>query len=151
MKQSTNSKYSEAQNTSCAKGQMIKTNQAHMLNYKLQNGSSVSVNISDSVHNNTVTNDDIVGHDSQGWPLYQLRVISLLRAIGMSDDIIDQIPKDILTSTITTLEDDGSKQSQSSMGYGVNEECIVNCAIDKNKNIVYLWSIPKARKEDKHD
>ena len=91
-----------------------------------------------------ITHDEIVGYDHCGWPLYQLRVISLLRAMGMSDDIIDQIPEDILTSTITTLEDD-------SMGYGVNEECIVNCAIDKNKNIVYLWRIPKARKEDKHD
>ena len=100
---------------------------------------------------NLITHDDIVGHDHQGWPLYQLRVISLLRAMGMSDDIINQIPNDILTSIITTLEDDGNKQSQSSMGYGVNEECIVSCAIDKNKNIVYLWRIPKARKEDKHD
>ena len=82
-----------------------------------------------------VTHDEIVGYDHYGWPLYQLRVISLLRAMGMSDDIIGQIPEDILTSTITTLEDD-------SMGYGINEECIVNCAIDKNKNIVYLWRMP---------
>ena len=44
------------------------------------------------------------------------------------------------------------------MGYGVNirqaqvnEECIVNCAIDKNKNIVYLWRIPNIRKEDKNE
>ena len=88
-----------------------------------------------------VTSDKIVGYDSCGWPLYPLRIISLLRAMGMSDDIIDQIPEDILTSTITTLEDD-SKQSQSSIGYGINEECIVNCAIDKNKNIVYLWRMP---------
>ena len=50
------------------------------------------------------------------------------------------------------LEDDG-------MGYGTNEECIVDCAIDKNKNIIYLWRIPnvrvvnsrKAPKEDEHD
>ena len=90
-----------------------------------------------------VTHDEIVGHDFQGWPLYPLRIISLLRAMGMSDDIIDQIPEDILTSTITTLEDD-------SMGYGVNQECIVNCAIDKNKNIVYLWRIPNIGKEDKN-
>ena len=97
-----------------------------------------------------ITHDEIVGYDHCGWPLYQLRVISLLRAMGMSDDIIDQIPEDILTSTITTLEDD-------SMGYGVNsrqarvnEECIVNCAIDKNKNIVYLWRIPNIGKEDKN-
>lgn len=98
-----------------------------------------------------VTHDEIVGYDSCGWPLYQLRVISLLRVMGISDDIIDQIPEDILTSTITTLEDEkqssdgelhGNKQSQSSMGYGVNEEHIVNCAIDKNKNIVYLWRMP---------
>ena len=82
-----------------------------------------------------VTHDEIVGHDHQVWPLYPLRIISLLRAMGMSDDIIDQIPEDILTSTITTLEDDG-------MGYGINEESIVNCAIDKNKNIVYLWRMP---------
>lgn len=89
-----------------------------------------------------LTHDKIVGYDFQGWPLYQLRVISLLRTIGMSDDIIDQIPEDILTPTITTLEDDG-------MGYGINEECIVNCAIDKNKNIVYLWRIPNVKKESK--
>lgn len=98
-----------------------------------------------------VTHDEIVGYDFQGWPLYPLRIISLLRAMGMSDDIIDQIPEDILTSTITTLEDDGSEQSQSSTGYGVNEECIVNCAIDKNKNIVYLWRIPNIGKEDKNE
>lgn len=91
---------------------------------------------------NLITYDDTVGYDHQGWPLYPLRVISLLRTMGMSDDIIGQIPEDILTSTITTLEDD-------SMGYGVNirqarvnEEHIVNCAIDKNKNIVYLWRMP---------
>lgn len=89
-----------------------------------------------------LTHDEIVGYDYGGWPLYRLRVISLLRAMGMSDDIIDQIPEDILTSTITTLEDDG-------MGYGINEECIVNCAIDKNKNIVYLWRIPNVKKESK--
>ena len=89
-----------------------------------------------------MTHDKIVGYDPCGWPLYQLRVISLLRTIGMSDDIIDQIPEDILTSTIITLEDDG-------MGYGINEECIVNCAIDKNKNIVYLWRIPNVKKESK--
>lgn len=91
-----------------------------------------------------ITYDEIVGHDNYGWPLYQLRVISLLRAMGMSDDIINQIPEDILTSTITTLEDE--KQSPDGelhgMGYGANEECIVNCAIDKNKNIVYLWRMP---------
>lgn len=91
-----------------------------------------------------VTHDEIVGYDRCGWPLYQLRVISLLRAMGMSEDVIKQIPEDILTSTITTLEDE--KQSPDGelhgVGYGVNKECIVNCAIDKNKNIVYLWRMP---------
>lgn len=102
-----------------------------------------------------ITHDEIVGHDNYGWPLYQLRVISLLRAMGMSDDIINQIPEDILTSTITTLEDDGSKHRQAQ----VNEGRIVNCAIDKNNNIIYLLRIPnvrvvnsrKAPKEDEHD
>ena len=81
-----------------------------------------------------ITHDEIVGYDSCGWPLYPLRIISLLRAMGMSDDIIDQIPEDILTYTITTLEDDQQAR--------INEEYIVNCAIDKNKNIVYLWRMP---------
>ena len=35
------------------------------------------------------THDEIVGYDHCGWPLYPLRIISLLRAMGMSDDIID--------------------------------------------------------------
>lgn len=61
--------------------------------------------------------------------------------MGMSEDIIKRIPKNILTSKITTLEDDG-------MGYGINEECIVNCAIDKDKNIVYLWRIPRTKDEN---
>ena len=36
-----------------------------------------------------LTHDEIVGYDPYGWPLYPLRIISLLRAMGMSDDIID--------------------------------------------------------------
>ena len=98
-----------------------------------------------------ITHDEIVGYDHRGWPLYILRILSLLRAIGMSEDVINQIPEDILTSTITTLEGDGSEQSQSSTGYGVNKECIVNCATDKKNNIVYLWRIPNIIKEDKND
>lgn len=100
---------------------------------------------------NLVTHDEIVGYDHRGWPLYLLRILSLLRAIGMSEDVINQIPEDILTSTITTLEGDGSEQSQSSTGYGVNKECIVNCATDKKNNIVYLWRIPNIGKEDKNE
>ena len=115
------------------KGQTIQTDRLH--------DSTGSKESTIQINHPLITHDKIVGYDSCGWPLYPLRIISLLRAMGMSDDIIDQIPEDILTSTITTLEDD-SKQSQSSIGYGINEECIVNCAIDKNKNIVYLWRMP---------
>lgn len=45
----------------------------------------------DSLHSQSklVTSDEIVGYDHQGWPLYPLRVISLLRTMGMSDDVID--------------------------------------------------------------
>lgn len=81
------------------------------------------------------TKDEIVGYDAYGWPLYHLRVISLLRVLGISEDIIKQIPENILASEIQTLEDDG-------MGYGVNKENIVDCVMDKNKNIVYLWRMP---------
>lgn len=134
MKQSTNSKYSEAQNTSCARGQTIKTNQAHMLNYKLQNESLVSVNIGDSLRSQSelVTSDEIVGHDASGWPLYQLRVISLLRAIGIPEDIINQVPDDILTTHISTLDEDD-------VGHCTNEQKVINCNIDKEHGIVYLW------------
>lgn len=84
---------------------------------------------------NLITHDEIIGYDYQGWPLYRLRVISLLRVLGVSEDIIKQIPENILASEIQTLEDDG-------MGYGVNKENIVDCVMDKNKNIIYLWRIP---------
>lgn len=81
---------------------------------------------------NLITHDDIVGYDHQGWPLYHLRVISLLRTLGVPDKIIDQISPDILTMQISTLQDNA-------MAYGINEELITDCTIDKNKNIVYLW------------
>lgn len=84
---------------------------------------------------NLITHDEIIGHDYQGWPLYHLRVISFLRVLGVSEDIIKQIPEDILKTQISSIDEDG-------MGYGINEECIVDCTIDKNKNIVYLWRMP---------
>lgn len=79
-----------------------------------------------------VTHDEIIGYDPQGWPLYPLRIISLLRAMGMSEDVIDQIPEDILTSTITTLDEDDA-------GHCTNEQKVINCNIDKEHGIVYLW------------
>ena len=79
-----------------------------------------------------VTHDEIVGHDYQGWPLYQLRVISLLRVLGVSEDTIKQIPNNILKTQMSELTDDGT-------GYGVNEQKITNCSIDKEHGIVYLW------------
>lgn len=81
---------------------------------------------------NLITHDEIVGHDYQGWPLYQLRVISLLRVLGVSEDTIKQIPNNILTTQMSELTDDGT-------GYGVNEQKITNCSIDKEHGIVYLW------------
>lgn len=79
-----------------------------------------------------VTSDEIVGHDASGWPLYQLRVISLLRTIGIPEDIINQVPDDILTTHISTLDEDG-------MGHVTNEQKVINCNIDKEHGIVYLW------------
>lgn len=79
-----------------------------------------------------VTSDEIVGHDASGWPLYQLRVISLLRTIGIPEDIINQVPDDILTTHISTLDVD-------SIGHVTNEQKVINCNIDKEHGIVYLW------------
>lgn len=83
------------------------------------------------------TQDEIIGYDYQGWPLYTLRVISLLRTIGVSEDIIKQIPDNILTFEIHSLQDDG-------MAYGVDEQYITDCSIDKDKNIVYLWRLERS-------
>lgn len=79
-----------------------------------------------------VTSDEIVGYDPYGWPLYHLRVISLLRVLGVSEDTIKQIPNNILKTQMSELTDDG-------MGYGINEQKITNCSIDKEHGIVYLW------------
>lgn len=79
-----------------------------------------------------VTSDEIVGHDASGWPLYQLRVISLLRTIGIPEDIINQVPDDILTTHISTLDEDDA-------GHVTNEQKVINCNIDKEHGIVYLW------------
>lgn len=79
-----------------------------------------------------ITYDEIVGHDASGWPLYQLRVISLLRAIGIPEDIINQVPDDILTTHISTLDVNG-------IGHVTNEQKVINCNIDKEHGIVYLW------------
>lgn len=79
-----------------------------------------------------VTSDEIVGHDAFGWPLYQLRIISLLRTIGIPEDIINQVPDDILTTHISTLDVD-------SIRHVTNEQKVINCNIDKEHGIVYLW------------
>lgn len=53
------------------------------------------------------THDEIVGYDHQGWPTYQLRVISLLRTLGIADNIIQKIPKKILEKHLIVGQDDG--------------------------------------------
>lgn len=82
---------------------------------------------------NLITHDEPVGIDFQGWPQYQQRIISLLRVLMVSEDIIKQIPKDILETRISTLEEDG-------MGYGINKRKCIDLSIDHKQNIVYIWS-----------
>ena len=97
-----------------------------------------------------ITHDEIIGHDYQGWPLYHLRVISFLRVdyqgwplyhlrvisflrvLGVSEDVIKQIPEDILKARVSTLDEDG-------MGYGVNETKCSNCSINPEKGVIYVW------------
>lgn len=81
MKQSTDLK---VQNTSYLEAQNVSHLVTHeeIVGYDFQGDSLRS-------QSKLVTSDEIVGYDHCGWPLYQLRVISLLRAMGMSDDIIN--------------------------------------------------------------
>lgn len=53
------------------------------------------------------TIDESIGLDFQGWPLYHLRVISLLRTLGIDNEIIDKIPEEILKQHIIVGADDG--------------------------------------------
>lgn len=50
----------------------------------------------------------------------------------MPEDIINQVPDDILTTHISTLDVD-------SIGHSTNEQKVINCNIDKEHGIVYLW------------
>lgn len=90
---------------------------------------------------NLITHDEIIGHDYQGWPLYHLRVISFLRVLGVSEDIIKQIPEDILKTQISSIDDE--KQSPNGelhgMRFGVNEAKCSNCSINPEKKIIYVW------------
>lgn len=69
-----------------------------------------------------ITHDEIVGYDDQHWPIYHLRVISFLRVLGVSDDIIKQIPENILKTYISTS----------------THEC-TNCNIDLEKGEIYVF------------
>lgn len=71
-----------------------------------------------------VTSDEIVGYDFQGWPVYQLRVISLLRTLGIDDEIIDKIPEEILKQHIVTGADDG-------MGYVPKTQKVTDAMMTK--------------------
>lgn len=72
--------------------------------------------------NHLITHDEIVGYDNQGWSTYHLRVISFLRVLGVSDDIIKQIPENILKTHISTS----------------TNEC-TNCNIDLEKGEIYVF------------
>lgn len=72
--------------------------------------------------NRLITHDEIVGYDNQHWPTYHLRVISFLRVLGVSDDIIKQIPENILKTYISTS----------------TNEC-TNCNIDLEKGEIYVF------------
>lgn len=73
---------------------------------------------------NLITYDDTVGYDHCGWPLHQLRVLSLLRTLGINDEIIDKIPEEILKQHIVVGADDG-------MGYISKTQKVIDAIMTK--------------------
>lgn len=69
-----------------------------------------------------VTYDKIIGYDAYGWPTYHLRVISFLRVLGVPENIIKQIPENILKTYISTSTD-----------------MCTNCNIDLEKGEIYVF------------
>lgn len=69
-----------------------------------------------------VTYDKIAGYDDYGWPTYHLRVISFLRILGVPENIIKQIPENILKTHISTSAD-----------------ICTNCNIDLEKGEIYVF------------
>lgn len=87
-----------------------------------------------TMQNKLVTRDEIVGYDHTGWPLYHLRIMSLLRALQVREDIIQQIPEEILKMHVTSIEDDGK-------GMGVNSHELTECWVDWKKGEVYVYRL----------
>ena len=83
---------------------------------------------------NLITRDEIIGYSHAGWPLYHLRVISLLRALRVKEDIIQQIPEETLKMQITSVEDDGK-------GLGINPHKLTECWVNRNKGEVYVFRL----------
>lgn len=72
--------------------------------------------------NPLVTYDKIIGYDTSGWPTYHLRVISFLRVLGVPENIIKQIPENILKTHIST-----------------STNICTNCNIDLEKGEIYVF------------
>lgn len=85
-------------------------------------GSHGSTTLSEATTKRLVTYDGIIGYDYQGWPTYHLRVISFLRALGVPENIIKQIPENILKTHISTGTD-----------------ACTNCNMDLEKGEIYVF------------
>lgn len=90
---------------------------------------------------------DVIGTDSQGWPLYKLNLRDILIQLG-ANIVNGRIGFDenncILDIYPTRLIDDG-------MGYGVGEQYVVDAEVFQCENeepIIHIWTEPQHPKEE---
>lgn len=72
--------------------------------------------------------EDLVGYDFQGWPIFKMNLKEVLLELGGKEEdgkIVFDANDPSMKIYPTLLEDDG-------MGYGVNEQCIVEAEVFKS-------------------
>ena len=89
----------------------------------------------------------LVGYDFQGWPIFKLTLEELLIGLGGKRDgnniVFDALSPDMEIYP-TLFEDDG-------MAYGVNEQCIIEAHVNKDKDntniIIFRENIPNEQQQ----
>lgn len=84
------------------------------------------------------TEEDIIGYDFQGWPIYKMTLEEILLSLGAEEkDGFIGFPKDSKNLSIypIRLYDDG-------MGYGVDEQFITEADVVDN-SFIYIFTDKK--------
>ena len=95
----------------------------------------------------------LVGYDFQGWPIFKMTLKDLLLGLGGKEEdnkIIFDANDPSMKIYPSLLEDDG-------MGYGINEQCIVEADVfksnDENADKIYVnifrADIPSEKEQNK--